>query len=225
MIRCLMVPVAAAMMASVLVSVLALGGGAAYAQGAFPGSPGQPASGSAFPPVNGSSSSGATFAAPPGSMGAPSFGGGGFGAPPPPQAGSGAGCMNDFTPLREERDRRGKAAEALMASAKAKPISPDEACKVLGAFARAQAKVAKFVEANAARCGIPPQIGERMTEELKKIEAGQKNACNAAQQVQQRGPAGPSLSDILGSSSVPEVNPVKKGGSAFDTLNGNILSR
>jgi hypothetical protein len=46
-------------------------------------------------------------------------------------------------------------------------------------------------------------------------------------QQQQKGPAGPSLSEALGSAAaLPEAtNAVKKGGSTFDTLNGNVLSR
>ena len=48
----------------------------------------------------------------------------------------------------------------------------------------------------------------------------------AQQMQQQQGrPAGPSLSEILGSSSGPEANVGKKGGSTFDTLNGNVLTR
>ena len=47
-----------------------------------------------------------------------------------------------------------------------------------------------------------------------------------AQQAQQKGPAGPSLSEVLGSSAaLPEVTATKKGGSTFDTLNGNVLAR
>lgn len=46
-----------------------------------------------------------------------------------------------------------------------------------------------------------------------------------AQQAQQRGPAGPSLSEVLGSSAaLPEATANKKG-STFDTLNGNVLAR
>jgi hypothetical protein len=47
-----------------------------------------------------------------------------------------------------------------------------------------------------------------------------------AQQVQQKGPAGPSLSEVLGSSAaLPEATGTKKGGSTFDTLNCNVLAR
>jgi hypothetical protein len=40
-----------------------------------------------------------------------------------------------------------------------------------------------------------------------------------------RGPAGPSLSEVVGSGTAPEANTGKKGGSTFDTLNGNVLTR
>jgi hypothetical protein len=54
----------------------------------------------------------------------------------------------------------------------------------------------------------------------------QKKVCAMAQQQQQRGPVGPSLSEALGSSaSLPESTPTRKGGSTFDTLNGNVLAR
>jgi hypothetical protein len=58
----------------------------------------------------------------------------------------------------------------------------------------------------------------------------QKKVCDVAQQIQARGgagPAGPSLSEVLGSATaLPEATPTnKKGGSTFDTLNGNVLSR
>ena len=40
------------------------------------------------------------------------------------------------------------------------------------------------------------------------------------------GPAGPSLSEVLGSATMaPEATASRKGGSTFDTLNGNVLSR
>jgi len=41
---------------------------------------------------------------------------------------------------------------------------------------------------------------------------------------QQKAAAAPSLSEALGSVSAPEAQP-KKGGSTFDTLNGNALTR
>jgi hypothetical protein len=57
----------------------------------------------------------------------------------------------------------------------------------------------------------------------------QQKVCAVAQQQQQqqKGPAGPSLSEVLGSStSLPTATPVKHAsGSVFDTLQGNVLER
>ena len=83
-----------------------------------------------------------------------------------------------------------------------------------------------YVETNAAKCGIPPQIAEQLKNGHKNTEKMQKKVCDAAQQAQTRGPAGPSLSEVLGSAAtLPEATPTKKGGSTFDTLNGNVLTR
>ena len=54
----------------------------------------------------------------------------------------------------------------------------------------------------------------------------QKKVCAVAQQQEQRGAPGPSLSEALGSAAaLPETTPQKQGGSTFDTLNGNVLAR
>ena len=130
--------------------------------------------------------------------------------------------MKKFLPLREEAEKRGK----LIKAAGERKASPDEACKLIGNFGQAEIKMIKFIETNAARCGIPPQVADQMKTGHKNTESMQKKVCAAAQQVQQRGPAGPSLSEVLGSSaSLPEATAVKKGGSTFDTLNGNVLTR
>ena len=93
-------------------------------------------------------------------------------------------------------------------------------------FGQAEIKMIKFVETNAARCGIPPSVADQMKNGHKNTDAMQKKVCGVAQQAQQRGPSGPSLSEVLGSSSAaPEATAVKKGGSTFDTLNGNVLTR
>ena len=222
MIRRLMVPIAAAM---VVMSV-----GAACAQGAFPAPlPGQaaaPANDPAFPPVNGSAPVASIGAAPQASFpvsGAAPLGGGGFSAAPPTQGGGGPGadCMKQFMPLREEAERRGK----LIKAASDRHASPVEACKLIGSFGQAENKMIDYVKKNGAKCGIPPQIGEQLLAGHKNTEAMQKKVCDVAQQMQTARPAGPSLSDVLGSSTGPEANVAKKGGSTFDTLNGNVLTR
>jgi hypothetical protein len=211
------------------VAVFAVHAGQAVAQGAFPAPlPNQAAplaNDPAFPPVNG--------AAPSASMGAPSSSfpvngaapitGSSFerGPAPPSQAGASDECMKGFLPLREDAEKRGK----LIKAASDRHASPEEACKLIGSFSQAEIKMIKYVESHSAKCGIPPQITEQLKTGHKNTEGMQQKVCAVAQQ-QQRGPAGPSLSDVLGSSAaLPEANASKKGGSTFDTLNGNVLTR
>jgi hypothetical protein len=210
----------------------------ASAQGAFPAPlPGQAASpfppvngspppnDSAFPPVNGSAPA-ASFGNPAAfpSNGAAPFAGGG--APPRPtgpsqQAGAPpADCMTGFVPLREEAEKRGK----LIKAASERKAQPEEACKLIGDYSQAEIKMIKYVQLNTTKCGIPPQISDQLKKGHTGTEQMLKKVCAAAQAP--RGPAGPSLSEVLGSSAVlPEVTATKKGGSTFDTLNGNVLAR
>ena len=221
--------------------------GQALAQGAFPAPlPGRaagtvndpafpPVRGSApipndpaFPPVNGS--------APVASIGAPSntsfpvnggapLSGAGFERPPAPPSQGGPGgdvCMKEFIPLREEAEKRGK----LIKAASDRHAPPDEACKLIGAYNQSELKMMKFVETHSAKCGIPPQVLEQLKGGHKNSENMLQKVCAAAQQAQTRGPAGPSLSEVLGSAAaLPAATKTKRGGSTFDTLNGNVLTR
>jgi hypothetical protein len=213
-------------------AALAVSTASALAQGAFPAplpnqSGASQSSSSPFPPVNGAPA--ASIGAPPSafpSAGAPPVSGGGtFGPPPGQQAGPPGGddCMKKFLPLREEAERRGKAIKA----AGERRAPPDEACKLIGNFSQAELKMIKYVEANSARCGIPAEIANQLRTGHKNTSQMQQKVCSVAQQQQQRGPAGPSLSEMLGSSAaMPEANTTKRsGGSTFDTLNGNVLAR
>jgi hypothetical protein len=223
-IRRLIVPLTAA----ALVALAAQ----AQAQGAFPaplpGASAAPSAGaSPFPPVNGATPT-ATVAKPSAfpTTGAPPVGGG-FAPTPagPQQAGppGGEDCMKGFLVLRQEAEKRGAAIKA----ASDRHAPPDEACKLITSFAQVEVKMVKYVETNSQKCGIPAQIADQMKNGHKNTDAMQRKVCAVAQQVQQRGPAGPSLSDVLGSSTAaPEATAAKKsGGSTFDTLNGNVLTR
>lgn len=209
-------------------AVVAVHGGQGFAQSAFPAPlPGQaaPSNASPFPPVNGAPAA-ATIAAPSGfpATGAAPIAGSAFerGPAPPTQGGAQDACMKGFVPLREEAEKRGK----LIKAASERHAPPDEACKLIGNFGQAEMKMIKYVETNAAKCGIPPQIADQLKTGHKNTETMQKKVCAVAQQQQQRGPAGPSLSEVLGSSAaLPEPAAAKKGGSTFDTLNGNALAR
>ncbi|MGD9839807.1 MAG: hypothetical protein AB7F72_18030 [Afipia sp.] len=208
------------------------------AQGAFPAPlPGQSApapahNASPFPPVNGAPAAspfppvnGATAARPAPSpsaftSGAPPVGASGFGAPqggPPPGAEE---CQKGFMPLRADAEAKAK----LIQAAGKRKAPPQEACKLIGNFAQAEAKMIKFVDGHMQKCGIPAQVAQQMKKGHANTTQLQQRVCAAAQQ-QQAAPAGPSLSEALGSATLPEAKPLKRGGSTFDTLNGNVLTR
>ena len=199
----------------------------AHAQGfpaPLPGAAAPPSNASPFPPVNGAAPSavvGTPSAFP--SNGAPPVSGG---FAPPQQAGpppGGEDCMKQFVPIRTEAEKRGAAIKA--ASERRAP--PDEACKLIKLFAQSEIKMINYIASHQEKCAIPPQVADQMRTGHKNTENMMSKVCAAAQQVQQRGPAGPSLSDVLGSSAaLPEATAAKKsGGSTFDTLNGNVLTR
>jgi hypothetical protein len=195
--------------------------GQGYAQSAFPAPlPGRsaPVNDPAFPPVNGAAPS--SF---PITGAAPVTGTAFERGPAPPQGGPSDDCMKGFIPLREDAEKRGK----LIKAASDRHASPEEACKLIAGFGQAETKMIKYVETNSSKCGIPQQIADQLKNGHKNTEAMQKKVCAVAQQAQQRGPAAPSLSEALGSSAaLPEANlAAKKGGSTFDTLNGNVLAR
>ena len=204
----------------------------ALAQGAFPaplpGRAAAPANDPAFPPVNGAAPATSFGGAGPASFpsgGAPPVGGfGGGGAPAgPSMSPTEAECMKGFMPLREEAEKRGK----LIKAASDRHAPPDEACKLISGFGVAETKMLKYVETHQVQCGIPPQVLDQLKAGHKNSEGMQQKICAVAQQMasQPKGPAGPSLSEVLGSSTaLPEANNTKKG-STFDTLNGNVLAR
>jgi hypothetical protein len=229
--------------APLAVAAFAMQVAGAYAQGAFPAPlPGQsaaPASSSPFPPVNGAAAAppaaspfppvgGAPAAAAPSAF--PSGGaaplGGGFGPPPQQQAGPAGGddCMAGFLPLRQEAEKRGAAIKA--ASERRAP--PDEACKLISAFSQSEVKMLSYIKANATKCGIPSNVSSQMQAGHKNTENMRQKVCAAARGGGGPGPvAAPRLSDVLGSSaSLPDASAARKsGGTTFDTLNGNVLTR
>jgi hypothetical protein len=210
-------------------AVVAVHAGQVRAQGAFPAPlPGQAPikNDPAFPPVNGAAPTASISAAPSSfpAHGAAPVTGSAFERPAAPAQGGAAAeaCMKAFVPLREEAEKRGK----LIKAASERHASPEEACKLIKNFGQAEIKMISYVESNSAKCGIPPQIADQLKNGHKNTDKMQKQVCAAAQQAQQRAPAGPSLSEVLGSSAaLPEATVTKKGGSTFDTLNGNVLTR
>ena len=215
------------LIAPLAVAIVTLHAGQGFAQGGFPAPlPGQTgaANASPFPPVNGAAPAPSFGTAPsPGSF--PAAAATPFTntpmAAPPTQAGPADDCMKAFLPLREEAEKRGK----LIKVASDRHAAPDEACKLIGNFSQSELKMIKYVEGHSAKCGIPPQIADQLKKGHKNTDAMQQKVCGMAQQMQKQGPAGPSLSDVLGSATaLPEATAAKKGGT-FDTLSGNALAR
>ena len=133
--------------------------------------------------------------------------------------------MKTFLPLRQDAEKKA----ALIKAAGARHAPPDEACKLIGNFAGAEVKMITFIETNAKKCGIPPEIGKQMKDGHVNTEKMKATVCNVAQQRAQGGggaPAAPSLSEALGTAdAIPEARTAKRGGATFETLNGNALTR
>jgi hypothetical protein len=208
------------------VILLVIQSGAVKAQGVFPAPlPGRvaaPANDPAFPPVNGTAPV-ASFGVAPASFpanGAAPLNSSAF-TPAQPQASAPDECMRGFLPLRQEAEKRGK----LIKAASERHAPADEACKLIENFGQSEIKMIKYVETHAAKCGIPPQILDQLKNGHKNTESMQQKVCAVAQQ-QQRGPTGPSLSEVLGSATaIPSASPVRHAGNVFDTLQGNVLER
>jgi hypothetical protein len=94
--------------------------------------------------------------------------------------------MMGFAPLREEAEKRGK----LIKAASERHAPPDEACKLIGNFGQSEINMIKYIEANSARCGIPPPIADQLRASHKNTEAMQIEVCAVAQRAQRREPAG-----------------------------------
>jgi hypothetical protein len=209
-------------------TLLVIQSGAVKAQGVFPAPlPGRvapPANDPAFPPVNGTAPVASFFVAPAPfpANGAAALRGSAFEPyPAQPQASPPDECMKGFLPLRQEAEKRGK----LIKAAGERHAPADEACKLIESFGQSEIKMIKYVETHAAKCGIPPQISDQLKGGHKNTESMQQKVCAVAQQ-QQRGPTGPTLSEVLGSSTaIPSATPVRHAGNVFDTLEGNVLQR
>jgi hypothetical protein len=158
----------------------------------------------------------AQFGGMPGMPGSPGMSPGGFGAPPqPPPA-----CQQ----LLANRDETAKHGQAIHAAGQ-KKVPPEELCKLFKTFLSSEGKMLKGLEQNATTCGVPPEVLKQVKASHEKAAQVGKNICDAAAQGPR--PAGPSLSDALGTTPmVPDSSTAtKKGQGTFDTLTGSPLAR
>jgi hypothetical protein len=158
----------------------------------------------------------AQFGGMPGMPGSPGMSPGGFGAPqqPPPA------CEQLLT-IRDETAKHGQAIH----TAGQKKAPPEELCKLFKTFLSSEGKMMKGLEQNGATCGVPPEVLKQIKASHDKAAQVGKQICDAAAQGPR--PAGPSLSDALGTTPmVPDsATATKKGQGTFDTLTGSPLAR
>jgi hypothetical protein len=146
----------------------------------------------------------------PGGMGASPFGGG-------PPAGGMPPCFAEFTRLREDVEKKGKAAK--MASEH--KATREEMCKQITTYAAAELKWVKFTESSVSTCGIPAQIAQQLKTVHVHTEQTKEKICSGP------GPAAsaPSLADALGTTRLPTPETTKTGSGTLDTLTGNAIQR
>jgi len=130
-------------------------------------------------------------------------------------------CMAEFAPLRTETEKR---AAALKAAA-GKHLPPQEVCAVFTRFIESETKVVKFMEKNAALCGIPPQVVTASKANHIKATETKDRVCSAAAGGQNEARQGPGLGDALGVRSIPTPDTTSPGAGTLDSLSGNPLKR
>jgi hypothetical protein len=166
------------------------------------------------------------FSPAPGQLGgftSPPGPGGGFSSPGgAPQQAQEPPCLKEFSALRAETEKRGK---AIQDAGKHK-VPPKEACRLFNSLVAAEVKFIKFIDKNEKWCGIPPQVPKQVKEGHAKIEQIRDRVCKMAAAGPAR-PAGPSLSEALGTTRLPDSSNIRtgKGGGTFDTLTGNALQK
>jgi hypothetical protein len=137
-------------------------------------------------------------------------------------AASGRPCQDEFMELQKEREQRGLA----LKQAQGRKPERAEFCGLIKTYSAVESKVVKFMETNNVWCGIPPQA----VEQIKTVHAGTQKAlktvCSGGPGPGSGGPPPPpSLSDVLGTSRVPDSTSTRPGRGTLDTLTGNPLGR
>jgi hypothetical protein len=95
-------------------------------------------------------------------------------------------CTDGFLRLRQDAEIKGKLIEA----ASDRHAPPDESCKVIGSYSEAEVKIIKYVEANAAKCGIPVQVADQLKAGHKNTEGLLQKVCGIAERIKARGAPG-----------------------------------
>src|SRR5262249_55188784 len=97
-------------------------------------------------------------------------------AAPPPGQPREPPCFKEFTPIRAEAQKRADILKAAML----KKVPREEACGLIKNFSAAEAKVVKFISANAQNCGIPQQAVAQMKTNHDRTVKMETQVCSAA---------------------------------------------
>lgn len=137
----------------------------------------------------------------------------------------GAPCQNEIMPLRQEVEKNGLSVKAAID----RKAAPPEICNQVKRFVSAEARFVKYIEDNQAWCGIPPEVVTQVKTQHGTTLNLRQRACAAAPAgaaARPAVPAGPGLSDALGTSgAVGGSTTSKPGRGTFDTLTGSALAR
>ena len=128
-------------------------------------------------------------------------------------------CAAEFGKLRDEAQKK---AGAIRAASERK-ADPKEACGLFNSFSATEAKLVKFAIDKATSCGIPPEVAATLKKQHVRTVEIQTKVCRVAAAPPR--PQGPSLSDTLGGSAVPDVSNIRTGRGTYDTLTGTPLGK
>ena len=126
-------------------------------------------------------------------------------------------CMNELMPLRQAVEK-----DSLPVKAAFEKKDRAQICNALKRFTVTEAKFVKYMEANASWCGIPAEIIAQARKGHAQSTKLRGQACAAGPAAAPAIPAGPGLSEALGTSRAPTGKP-KSGTGTFDTLTGPSL--
>jgi hypothetical protein len=99
-------------------------------------------------------------------------------------AGGTDACMNEFLLLREEAEK----ISWLIKAASDRRAPAEEACQLIGDFGHAEIKMMNYIEANTARCGMPPRTAEPFRNSHRTTERIRTQVCSMAQRQPSVGP-------------------------------------
>jgi hypothetical protein len=140
----------------------------------------------------------------------------------PPQQQQLPPCFAEFKPLRDEAEKRGLALKAGIQ----KKVSREEACTLIKSYSAAEAKVVKFIQANATSCGIPAEAATAMKANHTRTQQSEKQVCSGGGAAGGAAkPTGPGLSDALGTTRGGALDPLAPNSGTLDTLTGNVLAK